>query len=115
MSGRQKNHTSPGTTEVHDPQAISTSKLSTISTLEEAMGHLLDPVHGSISKGKTVCGAIWLHVDDLFMTGTSEFMTVSSGICTRSSQLGATGCWAWGWGPNRPMSPCRELEIWTQD
>ena len=37
------------------------------------MDHLLDPVHGSISKGKTACGVICLHVDDLFMTGTSEF------------------------------------------
>jgi hypothetical protein len=47
---------------------------NTIELLDQAMEHLLDPVNGSISKNKTVIGAICLHVDDLFMTGNQEFV-----------------------------------------
>ena len=63
MSGQQKDRASSSTVDKQKPIAI----------LEEAMDYLLDPVHGSISKGKVVCGVICLHVDDLFMTGTPEF------------------------------------------
>ena len=58
-----------------NPSKTTKASSSPISMLEEAMDHLLDPVHGNVSKGKNVCGAICLHVDDLFlfMIGTPEF------------------------------------------
>ena len=73
VSGQEKDRESPKTTNQQNPPSSSTTRSSSITTLEEAMDHLLDPVHGSVSKGKTVCGVICLHVDDLFMTGNSEF------------------------------------------
>ena len=50
-------------------------KSTQMDTLEKAMEYLLDPVSGSPTAGKTVCGALCLHVDDLFMAGNSEFYT----------------------------------------
>ena len=50
-------------------------KTTQMDTLEKAMEYLLDPVSGSPTAGKTVCGALCLHVDDLFMAGNSEFYT----------------------------------------
>ena len=73
VGGQQKNRTPTNTTNKQDPSATPTSESGPIAVLEEAMDYLLDPVHGSVSKGKVVCGVICLHVDDLFMTGTPEF------------------------------------------
>ena len=44
-----------------------------LSTLEQAMHHLMDPVSGSHSRNKRVAGIIDLHVDDLFMTSDDGF------------------------------------------
>ena len=46
---------------------------NTLETTNGAIEHLLDPVHGSISKDKTVCGVACLHVDDPSKTGAPEF------------------------------------------
>jgi hypothetical protein len=44
-----------------------------IEIIEQAMDFLLDPIAGSNAKDKCVLGFICLHVDDLFMAGTSYF------------------------------------------
>ena len=41
--------------------------------LDMAVDYLLDPVSGSPTKGKTVDGAMLIHVDDLLLTGTESF------------------------------------------
>ena len=40
---------------------------------DDILEYLLDPVSGSPAEGRKVEGAVALHVDDLFMTGTPEF------------------------------------------
>ena len=47
----------------------STTSRNATETLEAAMEYLTDPVAGSPSRGKKVCGVMCLHVDDLFSTG----------------------------------------------
>ena len=41
-------------------------------TIDKAINFLMDPVSGSNSQGKTVCGVVCLHVDDLFITGNED-------------------------------------------
>ena len=43
------------------------------SALDQALQYLLDPVAGNNSQGRSPCGIICLHVDDLFMVGDKEF------------------------------------------
>ena len=45
-------------------------ELLPLSTMDESLEYLLDPVTGSPAHGKKVHGAVALHVDDLFFTGT---------------------------------------------
>ena len=47
---------------------------STSETIESLLEYLLDPVSGSPSRGKHATGYICLHVDDLFASGTPEFL-----------------------------------------
>ena len=47
---------------------------STSDTIESLLEYLLDPVSGSPSRGKHATGYICLHVDDLFASGTPEFL-----------------------------------------
>ena len=51
----------------------STSQL-TPEVVEELLEHFMDPVHGSNSKGRKTIGMCCLHVDDLFVTGTPDFL-----------------------------------------
>ena len=46
----------------------------TPEVVEELLEHFMDPVHGSNSKGRKTIGMCYLHVDDLFVTGTPEFL-----------------------------------------
>ena len=46
----------------------------TPEVVEELLEHFMDPVHGSNSKGRKTIGMCCLHVDDLFVTGTPEFL-----------------------------------------
>ena len=42
--------------------------------VEELLEHFMDPVNGSNAKGRQPVGMCYLHVDDLFITGTPEFL-----------------------------------------
>ena len=46
----------------------------TPKVVEELLEHFMDPVHGSNSKGRKTIGMCCLHVDDLFVTGTPDFL-----------------------------------------
>ena len=46
----------------------------TPEVVEELLEHFMDPVHGSSSKGRKTIGMCCLHVDDLFVTGTPDFL-----------------------------------------
>ena len=46
----------------------------TPEVVEELLEHFMDPVHGSNSKGRKTIGMCCLHVDDLFVTGTPDFL-----------------------------------------
>ena len=46
----------------------------TPEVVEELLEHFMDPVHGSNSKGRKTIGMCCLHVGDLFVTGTPEFL-----------------------------------------
>ena len=43
--------------------------------VDQLIEHFVDPVHGSPSKGRKTVGVMSLHVDDLNISGTSEFLT----------------------------------------
>ena len=61
--------TKPGATTLPDVK----HKSSSIDTIASAIDYLTDPVNGSPSVGRSTSGVVCLHVDDLFMTGDSEF------------------------------------------
>ena len=42
--------------------------------VEQLLEHFMDPVNGSNAKGRKPIGMCCLHVDDLFITGTPEFL-----------------------------------------
>ena len=46
----------------------------TPEVVEELLEHVMDPVNGSNAKGRKTIGMCCLHVDDLFITGTPEFL-----------------------------------------
>jgi len=46
----------------------------TPEVVEELLEHVMDPVHGSNSKGRKTIGMCCLHVDDLSVTGTPDFL-----------------------------------------
>ena len=54
------------------------SIFSTLSeqALEEAIEYLTDPIFGSPAKGRKIEGIVTIHVDDVYITGSSEFSTV---------------------------------------
>ena len=41
--------------------------------LEEAIEYLTDPIFGSPAKGRKIEGIVTIHVDDVYITGSSEF------------------------------------------
>eukprot|EP00439_Symbiodinium_sp_Y106_P035936 s1632_g4.t1 len=43
--------------------------------VDQLLEHFVDPVHGSPSKGRKTVGLMSLHVDDLIISGTPEFLT----------------------------------------
>ena len=43
--------------------------------VDQLLEHFVDPVHGSPSKGRKTVGVMSLHVDDLIISGTPEFLT----------------------------------------
>eukprot|EP00439_Symbiodinium_sp_Y106_P057758 s4162_g8.t1 len=43
--------------------------------VDQLLEHFVDPVHGSPSKGRKTVGVLSLHVDDLIISGTPEFLT----------------------------------------
>ena len=52
----------------------SLSELS-VELVDQLLEHFVDPVHGSPSKGRKTVGVMSLHVDDLIISGTLEFLT----------------------------------------
>ena len=43
--------------------------------VDQLLEHFVDPAHGSPSKGRKTVGVMSLHVDDLIISGTPEFLT----------------------------------------
>ena len=42
--------------------------------VDQLLEHFVDPVHGSPSKGRKSVGILSLHVDDLMISGTPQFL-----------------------------------------
>ena len=53
---------------------LATTPQLTPEIVEELLEHIMDPVNGSNAKGRKPIGVCCLHVDDLFSTGTPEFL-----------------------------------------
>ena len=53
---------------------LATTPQLTPEIVEELLEHFMDPVNGSNAKGRKPIGMCCLHVDDLFITGTPEFL-----------------------------------------
>ena len=53
---------------------LATTPQLTPEIVEELLEHFMDPVNGSNAKGRKPTGMCCLHVDDLFITGTTEFL-----------------------------------------
>ena len=48
---------------------------SFLELVDQLLEHFVDPVHGSPSKGRKTVGVLSLHVDDLIISGTPEFLS----------------------------------------
>ena len=57
--------------------------------IEKFMNNMLDPVTGSPSKGRKAIGVMVLHVDDLFITGSSKFWKEIIGRLKADYQIGS--------------------------
>ena len=53
---------------------LATTPQLTPEMVEELLEHFMDPVNGSNAKGRKPIGMCSLHVDDLFIPGTPEFL-----------------------------------------
>ena len=53
---------------------LATTPQLTPEIVEELLEHSMDPVNGSNAKGRKPIGMCCLHADDLFITGTPEFL-----------------------------------------
>ena len=53
---------------------LATAPQLTPEIVEELLEHFMDPVNGSNAKGRKPIGMCCLHVNDLFITGTPEFL-----------------------------------------
>ena len=53
---------------------LATTPQLTPEIAEESLEHFMDPVNGSNAKGRKPIGMCCLHVDDLFISGTPEFL-----------------------------------------
>ena len=53
---------------------LATTPQLTPEIVEELLGYFMDPVNGSNAKGRKPIGMCCLHVDDLFITGTPDFL-----------------------------------------
>ena len=60
----------------------------TPEVVEELLEHFMDPVHGSNSQGKKTIGMCCLHVDDLFVTGTPDFLEKSESKVKANFKIG---------------------------
>ena len=56
--------------------------------VEELLEHFMDPVNGSNAKGRKPIGMCCLHVDDLFITGTPEFLEKFKRIVKSQFKIG---------------------------
>eukprot|EP00971_Amphidinium_carterae_P048402 954219-Amphidinium_carterae.1 len=57
-----------------DPECWHASLPSGIGDLEKTLDYLLDPIVGSPSRHKKVCGYVVMHVDDLVIAGSTVFL-----------------------------------------
>ena len=53
---------------------LATVPQQTPEVVEELLEHFMDPVNGSNAQGRKTIGMCCLHVDDLFFSGTPEFL-----------------------------------------
>ena len=56
--------------------------------VEELLEHFMDPVNGSNAKGRKPIGMCCLHVDDLFITGTPEFLEKFKKVAKTQFKIG---------------------------
>ena len=71
------------------PRERSIPESKDIEIIEQAMDFLLDPIAGSNARDKIVLGFICLHVDDLFMAGTSYFKKHVADNLRKDFQVGS--------------------------
>ena len=50
-----------------------------LAEIDETIEYMLDPVSGSAAKNKTVLGIVCIHVDDVFLSGSSRFHSLLVG------------------------------------
>ena len=60
----------------------------TPEVVEELLEHFMDPVHSSIAKNRKPIGMCCLHVDDLFITGTPEFLKQFNKVVKSQFKIG---------------------------
>ena len=70
-----KHKTYQSTTKTHQGEVRQLERtINSLDSLDDILNYILDPIAGSPARGKEVIGTICLHVDDLFATGTPEFL-----------------------------------------
>ena len=67
---------------------LATTPQLTPEIVEELLGHFMDPVNGSNAKGRKPIGTCCLHVDDLFITGTPEFLEKFKRVAKSQFKIG---------------------------
>ena len=67
---------------------LATTAQLTPEIVEELLEHFMDPVNGSNAKGRKPIGMCCLHVDDLFITGTPEFLELFKKVVKSQFKIG---------------------------
>ena len=71
---------------------LATTQQLTPEIVEELLRHSMDPVNGSNAKGRKPIGMCCLHADDLFISGTPEFLRSSRKLSSDNSRLDMKIC-----------------------
>ena len=60
-----------------------------LAEIDETIEYMLDPISGSAANGKTVLGIVCIHVDDVFLSGSSRFHEPIVSALKRDFQIGS--------------------------
>ena len=67
---------------------LATTPQLTPEIIEELLEHFMDPVNGSNAEGRKPIGMCCLHGDDLFITGTPEFLEAFKKVVESQFNIG---------------------------